>query len=244
MLTFPIDAVPVSGKFIGGYFHPDTPEGTADVVPPPVHDEPPWEDRMFRGYQQTTSLQTIAESIWLGDAIVGTNRSAANDHGTYSFVILTNIASESPTESVKCGGNLPNLAEYIDMDSHHPEAAALFSALCFIRLLLTKYPPGPTTAQAMFHDYTLSSTTKVWQRMTLSGNSAKKLQCLTTSSLTMTYFKESNVKLNHFQLHPTSNGSKVTKIITNQEMNYHSKPKQTALQMMSVQRPTADILAR
>jgi hypothetical protein len=140
MLTFPINAVPVSGKFIGGYFHPDTPEGTANVVPPPVHDEPPWEDRMFRGYQRTTSLRTVAESIWLGDAIVGTDESAANDHGTYSFVILTNIVSESPTESVKCRGNLPNLAEYIDMDSHRPEAAALFSALCFVRLLLTKYP--------------------------------------------------------------------------------------------------------
>jgi hypothetical protein len=30
---------------------------------------------------------------------------------------------------------------------------------------------------------------------------AKKLQCSTISSLTMTYFKESNEKLNHFQLH-------------------------------------------
>jgi hypothetical protein len=80
--------------------------------------------------------------------------------------------------------------------------------------------------------------------MTLSGNLAKKLQGLTTSSLTMTYFKESNEKLNHFQLHRTSNGSKVTKIVTNPETNYHSKPKQTALQMMSVQRPTANILAR
>jgi hypothetical protein len=47
MLTLPIGAIPVSGKFIGGYFHPDTPEGTADVVPPPDHNEPPWEDRMF-----------------------------------------------------------------------------------------------------------------------------------------------------------------------------------------------------
>jgi hypothetical protein len=47
MLTFLINAIPVLGKFIGGYFHPDTPEGTADVVPPPVHDELPWEDRML-----------------------------------------------------------------------------------------------------------------------------------------------------------------------------------------------------
>jgi hypothetical protein len=92
-----------------------------------------------------TSLREIAESIWRGNAIVGTNGSAANDHGTYSFVILTNTANESPTLSVKCGGNLPNLAEYIDMDSHCPEGAALFSALCFVQLLLTKYPWGPTT---------------------------------------------------------------------------------------------------
>jgi hypothetical protein len=91
------------------------------------------------------SLRTVAESIWQGDAIVGTDGSASNDQGTYSFVILTNIANESPTVSVKCGGNLPNLAEYIDMDSHRPEAAALFSALCFVWLLLTKYPRGPTT---------------------------------------------------------------------------------------------------
>jgi hypothetical protein len=37
--------------------------------------------------------------------------------------------------SVKCGCNLPNLGEYIDMDSHHPD----------VHLLLTKYPRGPTT---------------------------------------------------------------------------------------------------
>jgi hypothetical protein len=48
------------------------------------------------------------------------------------FVILTDVDSEDPTIAVKCGGNLPNLAEYINMDSHCPEAAALFSALCFL----------------------------------------------------------------------------------------------------------------
>jgi hypothetical protein len=31
------------------------------------------------------------------------------------------------------------------MDSHHPEAAALYASLCFVRLLLLKYPRGPTT---------------------------------------------------------------------------------------------------
>jgi hypothetical protein len=39
-LTFPIDAVPISGKFEAVYFLPDHWEGTADVVPPPVIDHP------------------------------------------------------------------------------------------------------------------------------------------------------------------------------------------------------------
>jgi hypothetical protein len=56
MLTFPIDAIPVLVKFSGRYFHPDALEGTANVVPPLVHDEPPWEDLMLIGYQQTMSL--------------------------------------------------------------------------------------------------------------------------------------------------------------------------------------------
>jgi hypothetical protein len=88
-------------------------------------------------------LQQVAEAIWSGNAIIGMDGSAANEHGTYSFVILTDVDNEDPTIAVKCGGNLPNLAEYIDMDSHRPEAAALFSALCFVQLLLTKYPRGP-----------------------------------------------------------------------------------------------------
>jgi hypothetical protein len=138
---FPIDAVPISGKFEASYFLPDNTEGTVDVVPLPIIDQPPWEDRMLRGYQRMTSLQEIAESIWQGNAIVGTDGSAANDHGTYSFVILTDIANESPTLSVKCGGNLPNLADYIDMDSHRPQGAALFSALCFVHQPPNKVSP-------------------------------------------------------------------------------------------------------
>jgi hypothetical protein len=34
-LSFPIDAVPVSGKFEAGFFIPDNHECTGDVVPPP-----------------------------------------------------------------------------------------------------------------------------------------------------------------------------------------------------------------
>ena len=144
-MTFLIDAVPISSKFEAVYFLPDNTEGTADVVHPPIIDQPPWEDQMLQGYQRMTSLQEIAEPIWQGNVILGTDGSAANDHGTYSFVILTDITNKSPTLSGKCRGNLPNLAKYINMDSHHPKGEALFSALCFVRLLPTKYPRGPKT---------------------------------------------------------------------------------------------------
>jgi hypothetical protein len=40
---------------------------------------------MLRGYQQTMPLQQVAEAIWTGDAIIGMDGSAANEHGTYSF---------------------------------------------------------------------------------------------------------------------------------------------------------------
>jgi hypothetical protein len=66
--------------------------------------------------------------------------------------------NESPTLSVKCGGNLPsNLAEYIDMDSHRPEGAALFSALCFVCLLLTKYTQGPITGVVLKLQFVLDN---------------------------------------------------------------------------------------
>ncbi len=31
----PIDSAPISGKFENGFFIPDTPEGTADIINPP-----------------------------------------------------------------------------------------------------------------------------------------------------------------------------------------------------------------
>jgi hypothetical protein len=131
-LTFPIDAVPISGKFEAGYFLPDNTEGTADVIPLPIIDQPPWEDRILRGYQRTTSLREIAESIWQGNAIVGTDGSAANNHGTYSFVIFTDIANESPTLSVKCGGKYPILQNTLTwtLTALKEQPFSLHSALC------------------------------------------------------------------------------------------------------------------
>jgi hypothetical protein len=78
-----------------------------------------------------------------GKAIIGTDGLASNNNSTYSFVILIDTNAEPPTVAFKCRGNLPPLAEYLDMDSHWPEVAALYAALCFTCLLLQDYPRDP-----------------------------------------------------------------------------------------------------
>jgi hypothetical protein len=100
---------------------------------------------MLHGYQCFLPLRDIADTIWRGDAIVGSDGSAANNNGTYGFSILTNILDGPPTVALKCGGNLPTLANYIDMDLHRPESAGLYAALCFVRLLLLDHPRAPLT---------------------------------------------------------------------------------------------------
>jgi hypothetical protein len=139
VLTFPIDIAPISGKFEQGFFIPDNLDGTADVVNPPPNNEPTWERQMLHGYR-FLPLRDIADAIWQGDAIVGSDGSAANDNGIYGFSILTNILDGPPTVALKCGGNLPTLTDYIDMDLHCPKGAGLYAALCFVRLLLLDHP--------------------------------------------------------------------------------------------------------
>ena len=60
-------------------------------------------------------------------------------------IILINLKSDEPMIAVCCGGNMPDPAEFIDMDSHHPESAALYAALCFVQELLACFPCGPFT---------------------------------------------------------------------------------------------------
>jgi hypothetical protein len=73
---------------------------------------------MLHSYQHTVPLSEVADTIWHGNAIVGSHGSATNDHGTYSYVILIDTHTDSPQMAIQCGGNLPILTEYIDMDSH------------------------------------------------------------------------------------------------------------------------------
>ena len=100
---------------------------------------------MLHNFEHSVPLQEIADAIWKGDAYVGMDGSAANDSGTYAFVILINLKSDEPTIAVHCGGNMPDPAEFIDMDSHCPESAALYAALCFVQELLAHFPCGPLT---------------------------------------------------------------------------------------------------
>ena len=144
-LTFPWDAAPISGQFQNGYFVPDNSVRTAKIVDPPSDDSFHWLRRMLHNFEHSVPLQEIADAIRKGDAYVGTDGSAANDSGTYAFVILINLKSDEPTIAVRCGGNMPDPAEFIDMDSHRPESAALYAALCFVQELLARFPRGPLT---------------------------------------------------------------------------------------------------
>jgi hypothetical protein len=114
-------------------------------MPPLPDDVLQWEECMFQGRCHYRPYREMAYAIWSGNAIIGTNGSASNDNRTYSFVILTDIENNSPTITFKCGRNLPALADHIDMDLHHHEAAALYASLCFVHLLLSKYPRRLTT---------------------------------------------------------------------------------------------------
>ncbi len=143
VLTFPIDAVPVSDKFENGFFIPDSLDHTADVVNPPPDDELAWEWCLLQGYQCSLPLADIANAIWRGDAIISSDSSAANDNGTYGFLILTNNIDGPPIIALKCGGNLPALADYIDMDSHCPEGAGLCASLLFCLTPPSRSPSRP-----------------------------------------------------------------------------------------------------
>jgi hypothetical protein len=88
----------------------------------------------------------IAQAIWSGKAIIGTDGSVLNDNATYSISILIQQEDDEQLKiAVSTGGKLPHLAKFIDMDSHQLEAAALFAAIVLVRRLLTKNPIDPET---------------------------------------------------------------------------------------------------
>ena len=80
----------------------------------------------------------IAQAIWDGQAIMGTDGSVHGDTATYSWVISVN--SLNIMADVTGSGFLPPTAQYMAPYSKRPEAAALFAGLSWILNLLKAHP--------------------------------------------------------------------------------------------------------
>jgi hypothetical protein len=139
--TFPRHSVPISGTLQAGYFIAD---GYSTIIQPPEtqHSAHP---TINRAVQYSSPLPTIAQSIWDGMAIMGSDGSVKNGVATYAWVLsTTDLFIEA---DVKGGGFLPPTAPYAEHQSKRPEAAALYAALTWIKYILTLYPnqhPTPT----------------------------------------------------------------------------------------------------
>jgi len=90
--------------------------------------------------QYRVPKEDLTTALWSGDTIIGTDRSIKNGHGTYAFAIIILVNDDELILACRLGGHMPLLAEFMDMDSHRPEAAALFAAHTFLGSLLLNYP--------------------------------------------------------------------------------------------------------
>jgi hypothetical protein len=93
---------------------------------------------MQRGVHTNIPRPIIAQSIWDGLAIMGTDGSVKDDTATFSWIISTTNDTINP--DVTGGGLLPPPATYTDHYSKRPEAAALFAGLSWIHDLLHQHP--------------------------------------------------------------------------------------------------------
>jgi hypothetical protein len=93
---------------------------------------------MNRGTTLQMPEMIVAQAIWDGQAIMGTDGSVKDDITTYSWIIST--MTETIGADVKGGGFLPPTAQYLDHYSKCPEAAALFAGLSYVHDLLQCYP--------------------------------------------------------------------------------------------------------
>jgi len=82
----------------------------------------------------------LAMALWAGDTIIGTDGSVKNGHGMYAFAIIILVNDDEPILACRLGSHMPLLAEYMEMDSHRLEAAALFVAHTFLGSFLLDYP--------------------------------------------------------------------------------------------------------
>ena len=78
------------------------------------------------------SWEAIAQAVWHGDSLLGTNGSVLDEHGTYGVALHIQLDVDEPMLATAFGRHVPNIAEYLDMDSHCPKAAALYATLIFL----------------------------------------------------------------------------------------------------------------
>ena len=99
---------------------------------------------MNRNVLHNVQREEVANAIWEGKAIMGTDGSVRDPTATYSFVI--SISRTDVKTNVKGGGYLPPTAKYLDPYSKRPEAAALLAGLTWIQKLLRQFPNHTGTA--------------------------------------------------------------------------------------------------
>jgi hypothetical protein len=95
---------------------------------------------MNRNVEHNVQLEEVANAIWEGRAIMGTDGSVRDPTAIYSFVI--SISRTDVKTNGRGGGFLPPTAKYLDPYSKRPEAApALLAGLTWIQKLLRKPIP-------------------------------------------------------------------------------------------------------
>jgi len=110
------------------------PPATAAQTPNPL-------SRMLHYIQYHVPKKDLAVALWSGDTIIGTGGSIKNGHGMYAFAILILVNNKELILACHLGGHMPMLADFMDMDSHRPEAAALFAAHTFLGSFLVDQSP-------------------------------------------------------------------------------------------------------
>jgi hypothetical protein len=161
----PLPLIPVTGRFQQGHFITDTTlnaSTTPTMVPPPPPDIDTSEADMIKNltFKNGYTAETIANELRLGKVIVGTDGSVLNENGTYGVAILSTTGDE-PTLMAVAGGHLPDLARFVDMDSHRPEAAGLHCALYLLRRILNAAPSTLDTPSTMPIDIVLDNQSVV-----------------------------------------------------------------------------------
>jgi hypothetical protein len=158
-ISFPLQQqclTPISGHFEQGFFIADSNEASNYTAPPPKVDKhKTMERRMFWSHHIHND---IAQAIWTGKAIIGTDGSVLNNNATYGVSILIQQENkEQPKIAISVRGKLPHLVKFTDMDSHQPEAAALFAALVLVCRLLTENLIDPESQPAKSVRYFLDN---------------------------------------------------------------------------------------